>query len=138
MDLAEPLLRNKLTSVIFQHGEAVITEERSREVLKKRNQNKKKSAPSCQRLSAAFGSLRESLGLLPSSITHTKADLESRSRSVQQLGLGPVSFPKATPHLSNSTNTQFYLVVFVVLLQVDRIRPIKGESYKLQWLHSEP
>lgn len=35
------------------------------------------------------GSLMESLERLPSSITNAKAGLESRSRSVQLLGLGP-------------------------------------------------
>lgn len=91
---------------IIQHGEAVITEERSREVLKEGNQNKKKkSDPSRQRLSVACGSLRELLELLPSSITNAKAGLESTSRSVQLLGPGPVSFPTTTPRLSNSTNT---------------------------------
>lgn len=114
---------------IIQRGEAVITEERSGEVLKKWKQNKK-SDPSCQRFSEAFRSLRESLELLPSSITHAKADLVSRSRSVQLLGLGPVSFPTATPHLSSSTNTDSIWsecganTGFVVLEDVDRIRPV--------------
>lgn len=131
VDLVEPPLVNELTPVNYPAWWSC----NYRRVIrggfkeKKRKENKK-SDPSCQRFSEAFRSLRESLELLPSSITHAKADLVSRSRSVQLLGLGPVSFPTATPHLSSSTNTDSIWsecganTGFVFLGEVDRIRPV--------------